>query len=88
MRGQIETARQHYEASLRSDPNSADAHNNLAYMLMRQGKLDQAESEFRSALALRPDLWQASRGLAAVLARQGRTQEAIQVRTNGSESKP
>ena len=54
--GQIETARQHYEASLRSDPNSAEAHNNLVYMLMRQGKLDRAESEFRSALALRPDL--------------------------------
>jgi Flp pilus assembly protein TadD len=87
-RGQIETARQHYEASLRSDPNSADAHNNLAYMLMRQGKLDRAESEFRSALALRPDLWQARYGLAAVLARQGKTQEAIQVRPNGSEAKP
>jgi hypothetical protein len=87
-RGQIETAGQHYEASLRSDPNSADAHNNPAYMLMRQGKLDGAESEFRSALALQPDLWQARYGLTAVLTRQGKTQEAIQVRTNGSAGKP
>jgi len=36
----------------------------------------------------RPDLWQARYGLVAVLTRQGKTQEAIQVRTNGSARKP
>jgi len=77
--GQFEQAREHYSASLQSDPDSAaaaDAHNNLGYMLAREGNLDGAVSEFRAAIARRPRSWQAQYGLGETLARQAKLDEA------------
>jgi len=77
--GQFGQAREHYQSSLRSDPDSAaaaDAHNNLAYILAREGNLDGAVSEFMAAVARKPRSWQAQYGLGETLARQGKFGEA------------
>jgi tetratricopeptide (TPR) repeat protein len=47
--GQLADAEREFRAVLAADPRSGDAHNNLAVVLMLDGRLDEAEREVRLA---------------------------------------
>lgn len=47
--GNLEEAEREFRRALATEPRSGDAHNNLAVVLMLQGKLDEAEREIAAA---------------------------------------
>ena len=65
-----------YRVALAVWPRCAVAHNNLGYLLARQGRLAEAEACFRAALEARPAFAQAHYNLALLLAGQGKLAEA------------
>jgi hypothetical protein len=75
-RGDLPKARSHYRESLRIKPDYAEAHNNLALVLMREGRAAEAEAEYRAALKISPDYAEAYNGLGLLLADQGKWDEA------------
>jgi tetratricopeptide (TPR) repeat protein len=66
--GRLVEAVDHYEAALRLDPASADAHYDLAAAAHRLGRLESAVEHYREALRLRPGFTSARVGLAWVRA--------------------
>jgi Flp pilus assembly protein TadD len=48
-------AEEHYRSAIRSKPDYAEAHNNLAVLLHENGDLAGAENYYRNALKLRPE---------------------------------
>jgi tetratricopeptide (TPR) repeat protein len=58
------------ERALLVDSGSAEAHNNYANVMVRQGKLDAAIVHNREALRLNPNLTDARRNLELVVAAQ------------------
>jgi tetratricopeptide (TPR) repeat protein len=54
--------------ALRLNPNYAEAHNTLAWLLKDQGKFSEALEHFRTAVRLRPGLTPAMMGMAWLLA--------------------
>jgi hypothetical protein len=75
-RGNLHKAVPHYMEALRLKPDYAEAHNNLALVLMREGKGDEAAAQFREALKDNPKYAEAFNNLGAVLAGQRKWQEA------------
>jgi tetratricopeptide (TPR) repeat protein len=74
---------------LRLKPEDAQAHNNLANVLMEQGRLEDAVSEYGEALRLNPDHNpEAHYNLALALSRQGKRQEAINHVTEALRARP
>ena len=71
-------AQQRFEAALALDDSIAEAHNNLAYALRRQGAAnhDRALAHYGRALALKPALAEAYVYRGALLASLGRLEEA------------
>lgn len=65
-----------FAAAVRSSPNSARAHSNLAAILGRARRLEPAIEHYRRALAIYPRYAVAARGLAQALALSGQTEEA------------
>jgi protein O-mannosyl-transferase len=63
--------------TLRKNPQSWMARNNLGVYYNRQGLHDKAAEEFREALRLKPDHAGALNNLGSVLAHEGRHEEAI-----------
>ena len=63
--------------ALDRDPNSAEAHRNLANALLALNRLDQAVLGYENALAIDPDDAEASFGLASALHALGRHQQTI-----------
>ena len=47
--GDLEQAEREFRRALQAEPRSGDAHNNLAVVLMLEGKLDEAEREVAAA---------------------------------------
>lgn len=47
--GELEDAEREFRLALATEPKSGDAHNNLAVVLMLEGKLDEAEREVKAA---------------------------------------
>jgi len=70
-RGDVATARQHYEESLLSNPKNADAWNNLGTVCESLGDTGRAIESYRQALALRPSAPDPSHNLAGIHFRQG-----------------
>ncbi|MFL6299041.1 MAG: tetratricopeptide repeat protein, partial [Terriglobales bacterium] len=62
--------------TLKVNPGSWMVHNNLAILLVRQGKTDEAMGEYEEALRLDPDYAEAHYNLATALMRHGRFSEA------------
>ena len=60
-----------------SEPNSAEAHNDLGNLLVQQGKMDEAIASYQTAIALEPDLAIAHNNLGNLLVQQGKMDEAI-----------
>ena len=87
-RGILQIARLHYQESLRIKPGYAEARNNLAVILMKEGRVTEAEVEFREALKHKPGLADAHNNLGAALASQGRFQEAANHFAKALELKP
>jgi tetratricopeptide (TPR) repeat protein len=58
-------------------PNDADAHSNLGFALVAQGRIDNAIAHFQQALALNPDRAEVHNNLGAAMATHGQTTQAI-----------
>lgn len=57
-------------------PDNAEAHNHLGFILENQGKLAEAEAAVREALGLKPDFADAHKHLSFLLGNQGKLAEA------------
>jgi superkiller protein 3 len=68
--GELEVAEAHYRESLAIEPQAA-IHNDLGFVLERQGLTDDAVEQYRKALELDPKSASAHYNLAASLARSG-----------------
>ena len=68
--GELELAEAHYRESLAIEPQPA-IHNDLGFVLDRQGMTDEAVEQYRKALELDPESASAHYNLATALARQG-----------------
>jgi tetratricopeptide (TPR) repeat protein len=63
--------------ALRLDPDSAEPHNNLGALRLRQGRMHEAVELFEKAVTLKPGFGTASLNLGGTLARLDRVDEAI-----------
>ena len=75
-RGELWKARSHYLESLRIKPDYAEARNNLALILMREGRTDEAAVQYREVLKDNPDYAEAYNNLGVIFAGQGKSREA------------
>ena len=75
-RGQIEEAIEHYQQTLRIEPNYIKAHYNLANTLRKQGRAEEAIEHYLQALQINPDFVDARVNLGNALYYQGRIDEA------------
>lgn len=66
-----------FQAALRLDADSADAHYDLGLAMFAQGKDDQAAAHFSEAVRLDPGSSEAHNNLGGALARLGRAAEAV-----------
>ena len=62
---------------LRTNPESVNAHYNLAYALAKQGRTEEAAVEYRAALRILPDYALAQCNLANALSTLGKIDEAV-----------
>jgi Flp pilus assembly protein TadD len=81
----VEAAELHYRAALRSAPEYAEAHNNLAVLLHEKGALSDAKSHYLSAIRLRPVDPQTYRNLSFLLAAMGEEEQADRYRQKADE---
>ena len=58
-------------------PDLAEAHNNLGWVLLQTGRVDEAIAQFQTTLKLQPDLAPAHESLAKALLQQRRASEAV-----------
>jgi tetratricopeptide (TPR) repeat protein len=66
-----------YHATLARNPSSWMAHNNLALVLMEDGRAGEARAHFEEALRLNPDVPEHSMNLGRLLVQEGRLSAAI-----------
>jgi tetratricopeptide (TPR) repeat protein len=77
-----------FRDTLRENPDSWMAHNNLAALLTEAGRHDEAIGHLRHALRLNPNYPNAHNNLGNALRRSGRVQDAIQHYQRAVELKP
>jgi tetratricopeptide (TPR) repeat protein len=75
-RGEADAARAHFERAVAVDPRYAEAHNNLAAMLLSAGRLEDALAHAARAVAVEPALAEAHANRVAALIRLGRFADA------------
>ena len=73
---QIEDTISHYRALTRSDPDRAEFHNELGYVLLRTGRASEALQPLQRALELSPNVAQTHNSLGAVHAQANQWSEA------------
>ncbi|MGA2508436.1 MAG: tetratricopeptide repeat protein [Chitinispirillaceae bacterium] len=66
-----------YRTTIRKNPDSWMAHNNLGHLLANTGQTNEAMVHFLKALEINPDYGGAHYNLGVLLAKMGRTDEAI-----------
>ncbi|MDF2444937.1 MAG: type pilus biosis/stability protein PilW [Moraxellaceae bacterium] len=76
-KGDNEKALTYLRLALKTDPDSADAHNLMGVLLERDGALKQADKEFRKAVRLRDGYSQAHNNYGSFLFRRERYKEAM-----------
>ncbi len=81
--GQPERAMEQYRRWREMGIASNEANNNIALILMRQGRGREAADLFKQTLRVRPWDWVAYSSLAAILLDSGRAEEAVQVLNPG-----
>jgi tetratricopeptide (TPR) repeat protein len=64
--------------TLKKDPNSWIAHNNLGVLSLEKKDYPQAIEQFQSAISLKPDLVEAQSNLSLALLREGKIDDAIE----------
>jgi tetratricopeptide (TPR) repeat protein len=74
--GKVYEAMEHFNETLRINPNRHTAHNNLARALQLLGKEEQAMSHYRRAVEIEPDFAGGHYNLAGALESQGKEDEA------------
>ena len=78
-----------WQTSLRINPDSSMAHNNLGFeLLYKDGRVDEAMAEFQSALKINPRNAEALANIGRVFSRIGRMDEAIVQYQKALEFKP
>jgi Flp pilus assembly protein TadD len=85
--GRLDEAEAHYRKALVGRP-TAETHNGLGYVLLRQGKVDAAAAEFQTAIATDPKYVPAYNNLAEVMVAQGRLDEAATYYRRSLAEKP
>lgn len=75
--GDNEKALSYLRLALKSDPESADAHNLMGVVLEREGAFSRADKSFRKALRLRPNYSQAHNNYGSFLFRRQRYKDAM-----------
>jgi pentatricopeptide repeat protein len=73
--GAFGEAESHFRQALPGKP-SAETHNGLGFVLVRQGREDEAVTEFRKAIAADPHFVPAYNNLAEALVKRGKLEEA------------
>ena len=63
---------------MKINPNYAEAHNNLGFLLEKQGRTEDALAEYEACLKSQPDYRLAHYHIATILARQNKYDEAIE----------
>jgi tetratricopeptide (TPR) repeat protein len=76
-RGQMNQAKQAFEAALKKNPKDGAARNGLAFCLLNLGKAKEAQPMFEALLKDEPDAPGPMNGLARCLSAQGKRDEAI-----------
>ena len=79
-KGDLDTAKQHLERALKSDPRSAEAYNMMGILLQREGSeinLQKAEGYFKKAIGLKDNFAQAHNNYGVYLSQQKRYREAL-----------
>jgi Flp pilus assembly protein TadD len=74
--------------TLRQNPNASLAHNNLGFVLERQGEIDKAIGYYRRAIQLEPNQDKAYSNLAFVLVSRGQLDEAVELYREHLRIKP
>jgi tetratricopeptide (TPR) repeat protein len=75
--GRSQDAIPHFQQLLRSRPDYAEGHNNLAIALVRAGETSQAIEHFQQAARMEPKNADFHYNLGAALVKMGRLQEAV-----------
>lgn len=75
--GQTHLAISEYRKAVRAHPGDYRSHNNLALLLLDQGKLDEAIAHYSVALRIKPDFEEAHAGMAKLLVDRGKIDDAI-----------
>jgi tetratricopeptide (TPR) repeat protein len=84
----LEEASEHYQQALDKDPAFAEAHNNMGFLLTKQGRTAEAIEEYRKAIELNTNRAEFYNNLGNLLATQGRTTEAIEQLQKALEVEP
>lgn len=87
-RRDLPKARSRYLASLQIKPDYAEAHNNLALVLMMEGKADEAVAQCQEAIKDNPNYADAYNNMGVVFAGQGKSREAVASFRRALELKP
>src|SRR5215470_5904019 len=66
-RGDFAAARKAFESALQADPQNAEAHNMLGWVLLKQGEIQPAIVELQNALRLKASLVEARINLSSAL---------------------
>jgi tetratricopeptide (TPR) repeat protein len=74
--GDFEGERDTLEKAILGDPSFAQAHNQLGYVVLEEGKTAQAEKEFKTAVSLNPHYAQAQNNLGVLYGQRGNDGEA------------
>lgn len=75
--GDLTTAKQAYETTLKLDPNFAAGHNNLGMTFKAMGEFVQAIASYQQAIALKPDYADAYQNLGVVWLKVGKVPESL-----------
>jgi 4-amino-4-deoxy-L-arabinose transferase-like glycosyltransferase len=76
-RGLLKKSEEQFREAIRIDPNYAEAYNNLAAVVVAQGRREEAEKLFEIATRLKPGYWEAEYNQADLDYRAGRVMQAI-----------
>lgn len=79
VKGHLALAKEHLQTAINIDPDFADAHNNLGFVMAQIGQSSESVSEFQKAVELSPRNTEALSNLTVSLYRQRRYDAACQV---------
>ena len=83
--GQTDEAISCFQQALKANPQYAEAYNNLAMALLKQGKLEEAKQMMESALEINPEFAEALSNLADINRARGDTEIAIEQYRHASQ---